>query len=421
MTAPGKNFPGQKGYPTPNSTPGEIARRIFVVPDSEEWLGLLMWAAQTLSDEWRYYQWGALTPGEAAAAWEQINIDAYLNGCPVEFPTPEGGEVPVFRVNATTGKLEQLNDDQEWEAPSGDYAVPAIPARGGTEEDAICLAAANAANVLEELYEQITDGIAAGNELDEILLAVITTFVTAVGWGAAAGILFSLGFIALVAFGVVVAIIATFAADVWDDAFTEELKCVLVGCAQYDAGVVTFDYQCVLDALAHGTDALNFDQLRLFGQLAFILNAIGGADGLNQAGATTVIESASCCGVWCQEWTAAQLSADFTHDVDTSVSQFWTAAVGNAWSIYYAEMVCTWNGLAQSGSAAAINNNGTHLAFLAPLVATEFSLVYDDVDVNLGDFLFGLNAGSSPGSVTIVSLKLKGHGSRPAFIGGSAC
>jgi len=68
---------------------------------------------------------------------------------------------------------------------------------------------------------------------------------------------------------------------------------------------VTFDFQCLRDAMARYTDLLDpqvITNIRLFGQVDFILNVIG-VDGLNAAGATTAIETADCtdCNApWCR-------------------------------------------------------------------------------------------------------------------------
>jgi len=298
MTFPGKNYPGQRGFPTPNSTPSETRRRIFVVPADAEWLGLVMGAVEVLREEWRWYEWGALTPAEAAAAFNTIIIDAFENVCPPVLPG--GGR--VIRINPTTGKLEEGADDGTWQPPTGDYAVPPITPREGTPDDIRCLAAANAAHVLELLYESVTDSIAHELELSEAYAALITAFIAAVGWEFAP-IAFALATFFLAVFAVVYEIVKIIGADLWDGTFTDTLKCALYGCSSADGeGVVTFDWPCVQNALAAGTDALNFDQLRLFNQLNFMIQVIGGADGLNQAGATTAITDADCSGCdseWC--------------------------------------------------------------------------------------------------------------------------
>lgn len=309
MVHPGKNFPGQKGFPTPNSTPDDTVRRIFIVPNSEDWLGLLEGAAQVLLDEWRYYDWGAMSPAEAATAWNGIVLASYTNLC--QCALPGGGK--VIRLNPSTGHLEELGEDGEWDTPTGDYAVPPItPREGGTPEDQMCLAAANAANVLMILYESITDSIAGELETAEAYAALVTAFIAAVGWEFAP-IAFAIAAFFLTVFAVVYEIVKLIGSDLWDETFTDVLKCALYGCASDEDGVITFDWDCTQRTLAAGTDALNFDQLRLFNQLNFIIQVIGGADGLNQAGATTAITDADCSGCaptsWCYAWDVDELSS----------------------------------------------------------------------------------------------------------------
>jgi len=92
MPTPGKNYEGQRGFPTPNSTPETSACRTFRVPASDEWLGLLMAAVESLTKDYNYYNWGALTPDETALAWNDILIEAwehsFTDGCPSGIPTP---------------------------------------------------------------------------------------------------------------------------------------------------------------------------------------------------------------------------------------------------------------------------------------------------------------------------------------------
>lgn len=382
MTFPGKNYPGQRGFPTPNSTPSETRRRIFVVPADAEWLGLVMGAVEVLREEWRWYEWGALTPAEAAAAFNTIIIDAFENVCPPMLPG--GGR--VIRINATTGKLEEGADDGTWEPPTGDYAVPPITPREGTPDDIRCLAAANAAHVLELLYESVTDSIAHELEVSEAYAALVTAFIAAVGWEFAP-IAFALAAFFLAVFAVVYEIVKIIGADLWDGTFTDTLKCALYNCSSADGeGVVTFDWTCAQNALAAGTDALNFDQLRLFNQLNFIIQVIGGADGLNQAGATTAITEADCSGCNVEEtchlyspmvpepdtgWTYSQSNdgvtlfgdydsgtfADMKTLVLNSVNVQWTALVGTGSIVNQGCTLTVWSDDVYPGGHAVTQND----------------------------------------------------------------
>jgi len=290
MPTPGKNFPGQKGFPTPNSTPDDTVRRIFVVPNSDEWLGLLEGAVQVLLDEWRYYDWGAMTPAEAASAFNSIVLASYANVCPgVPNSVPR-----IIRLNPDTGAVEEVGEDGEWQPSTGDYAVPAVPPR---ETDPVCLAAANAANVLQILYEDLSDywnsELTADEAATNFLLAVAALIAAPFGLVGEAIVA-----IAALVFRVAYELLEFITADLWTSDFTANLVCILVDCASNVDGVVTFDYECFNNKLAAQTNVfdLTASQLRLFGQIQWMLNTIGGVDALNSAGATTAITDYDCSG-----------------------------------------------------------------------------------------------------------------------------
>lgn len=308
MTVPGKNAPGLKGYPTPNAIPEDIGYRVFRFPDSDEWVGLLMGAAYELTKAYNFYEWGELTPEEAAEAWKLIVDQAPYESCGCN--QPGGGR--VLRLNAV-GKIEQLTDG-EWTDPTDDYAIPPVPPRTEpTADERRCLAAANAAEVLKQLYEAVADAVADGADEAEakaVLIAAATIIIG--GW-------LGLALAALV--GLVLGLFVSFleiaefiGADLWTTEFDDILRCILYECCSSDEDdVVTFDFQCVREGMAASTDILDpqvLTNIRLFGQIDFILNTIG-VDGLNAAGATTSIETADCddcsnCQVWegddLQDW-----------------------------------------------------------------------------------------------------------------------
>lgn len=319
MTFPGKNYPGQKGFPTPNSTPSETRRRIFVVPADAEWLGLIMGAAEVLREEWRWYQWGALTPAEAAAAFNTIIIDAFENVCPPVLPG--GGR--VIRLNPLTGVVEEGADDGTWQPPTGDYAFPAIPAR---ETDAICLAAANAANVLQLLYENITDSAGALLTLEEAIAAFIVACLEVIGVAAAAAAGALIAIVGAI-FAVVYFTASFLLSDLWDVNFTAQLVCLLVECATDTDGVVTFGWDCFWESLANQTNAfdLTSDQIRLYAQIMFILQVIGGADGLNAAGATTAITDYDCSD--CNDVHCFTIDFEATDGSEFGVTQLFAGGV----------------------------------------------------------------------------------------------
>lgn len=425
MPAPGKNAPGLRGFPTPNSVPDESGYTVFRFPNDNEWVGLLLGAAQLLTKAYNFYQWGELTPDEAAAAWQVIVDQAPYNGCPATLPG--GGR--IIRLNHLTGRLEELGDDGEWSEPSGDYAVPPVtPREGGTPQDQRCLAAANAAHVLEVLYESITDSISHDLEAAEAYTALVAAFVAAVGWEFAP-IAFALAAFFLVVFEVVYEIVKVLAADVWDGTFTATLKCALYDCSDDTDGVVTFDWTCVRNKLAEGTDALNFDQLRLFNQLNFIIQVIGGADGLNLAGATTSIDTADCSdceGSWCWTWDTDALNAggDWTHDADESYSQIYTSAPAGAFSFTFAELEYAWNFVdGGGGSGAVIRCDGDNVAEQFPLFGGTGVITYDGATLIPDDLLIAGNTDSPSGGGTFVITRftMRGAGATPGFIDGEAC
>lgn len=305
MPPDGKYAEGLKGFPTPNLVPADGGYIVFKIPRDNEWAGLILGAAQLLAQSYNWYQWGDMTPDEAAEAFRVIVNQAPYDTCGCN--QPSGSR--VLRIN-NDGHIQQLTDG-EWTEPTDDYAIPPVPPREEpTCEERRCAAAANAANVLQQLYEEVADAVAEGADEAEALAVMIGTAVIIIGgWlGLALAALVGLitgGFFAFLE-------IAEFmTADLWTSDFTEKLKCFLYECSSCDGDVVTFDFQCVRDKMAKYTDILDpnvITNIRLFGQVDFILNVIG-VDGLNAAGATTAIEIFDCgeCAPDC-------ISIDFTEE-----------------------------------------------------------------------------------------------------------
>lgn len=287
-------------FPTPTSVPEDIACRTFRIPSDAAWLGLFMGAVSLLMDPENYQQFdGGITPEEAAAAAAGVIewvYDHAEDGCTTcLLPTGE----PIVRIGPG-GAVQELTPEG-WQTPTGDMTPPEVPARsGGTPQDQMCLAAANAMNTLKILYETISDawngGLTNAETLSELLLAIAAIIAAAVALWAAAIIA-----LVIVVWDIIYDTLEYVLADLWDANVDEAVQCILFQCATNDAGVVTFDYDCVIAKLAANTDvtsSLTFDQLRLFGQLVYILQFIGG-DGLNLAGATTAITSADCTSCIC--------------------------------------------------------------------------------------------------------------------------
>jgi len=103
----GKHFEGQRGYPTPDTLPEDTACRVFRVPASDEWLGVLMWAAEQLTKPENWYDWGSYSPQDAADAWEAIVEQAYEDsltgtcGGSTNVPTPFWDDVSDVDDEAT--------------------------------------------------------------------------------------------------------------------------------------------------------------------------------------------------------------------------------------------------------------------------------------------------------------------------------
>jgi len=114
-----------------------IAGYLLFLFDDKEWAQYILGALEVLQYGYNWYQSGDLSPDEAAEAFRLIVQDAPYNlrTC----PNPAGGK--IFRISAS-GHTEEYSDAGEWTDPTGEAAIPPIPAReGGTEADQNCLAA----------------------------------------------------------------------------------------------------------------------------------------------------------------------------------------------------------------------------------------------------------------------------------------
>lgn len=284
----------RKDFLTPPSEGSGVTCRTLRTPSDKEWLGVFNSALLTLTEAWRWEQVNLtdLTVEQAVAQCEEI-LAMFWSSSDCDVCTLPTGE-PIIRI-APDGSIEQLTPEG-WQPPTGDYAIPPVPPReGGTESDQICLAAANAVNVLKILYEELSDyynGNLTNAEAITAWLLVVATLIA----GAISLALAAILAIASVLFDVLYDSLEFIGADLWTSDVDDAMRCILKDCATNDDGVVTFDFQCVIDAFAAQTNpfgGLTFDELRLFGQVVYMLQMIGG-DGLNLAGATTAITEADC-------------------------------------------------------------------------------------------------------------------------------
>lgn len=269
--------------------------RTLTIPSSREWLGIFNSALLEMTKAYNYEQVNDtdLTPEEVAA----YCFDQYVSwlsstcggGVPCVIP---GTELPPFRIGPAGRVQQQVGET--WVDPEGDYYLPPPDARTNPSEiDRICLAAANAANALEQVYEDMID--AYNTDVDPAFGAI--AYAGANGTVMLAALGFITGGLALVMYGVFTLFYEAFqwlTTDVWDDEFTNELVCILIDNATDTAGVVTFDYAGVMDAIARKVeleDALI--DIRRFGQITYMMQFIG-EQGLNLAGATTAITTPDC-------------------------------------------------------------------------------------------------------------------------------
>jgi len=335
-----------KQFVTPPTLPEDVVCRILEIPNSKEWLGIFNSALLDLLNQYEYLQVNDtdLTIDETIAKCHEI-IYAYFDtgvcGSGDECTLPAG--LPVVRLGAG-GFIEQLVGSA-FVPPEGEYALPPPDARTEpTAQERRCLAAANAENVLAQLYEMVSDMVAADVDEQEILLAIafFAETILFVAFGFLLPALVLLLFAAWVAF---LEIAEFMTADLWDAAFSEKLRCILYDCATDDGDVVTFDFNCVNETMAAGVDLLAptaLVDLRLFGQVSFLLSIIG-AQGLNIAGATTEVETADCsdCGAWCHEFDLRETDGGFTAGTAPECPSGWSALwhSGTGWGTEAAQEV----------------------------------------------------------------------------------
>lgn len=360
-------------YLTPDEIPEGTDCRPLFIPASSDWLAIVSGAITELSLRWNWEQQGSVTVDEAVARMDEM-IQTFYEALCCSLP---GGEA-ILRLD-DTGHIQQLINGA-WEEPTGDYSIPPVPSR---EEPTIaerkCAAAANAANVLAQLYEEVSDAVGAGASEAEALAILVGAATTIIGsWlGFAVAPLVAL---ALAAFKAFLEIAEFMTADLWDEQFTDLVKCRLLNCANDEGDVITFDFNCFRESLAQYTDILdpNFvNNIRLFGQLDFILNVIG-ADGLNAAGATTAVEGdCTDCGDWCVTIDLADDDGGLTN----ICSLFPSATCG----CVYTPGVGWTNGLGATGSGVT-RFSIMQLDFTACFIR-RVVLVADPYGMGAGDFV----------------------------------
>jgi hypothetical protein len=277
---------------TPDSIPEGGDCRPLSIPADSVWLALVSGALTELTLPYNWEKFGALTVQETIDQM-QLMIDNYYDAACCICTTP--GDYRVTRISPE-GHLEELGSDGTWQPASGDYAIPAPTARtDGTEPDQNCLAAKNATNVMFTLYESLSDSWQSSLSADEAITALITSAVAAIGFEFAP-ITWSIAATGFVIFEALFAALQYVTADLWTDTFSQEFTCLLLGCVNNDAGVVTFDWNCFNNALLAQVNNMGLSevQMRLYVQIGYLLLFIGGVDGLNLAARTTSITNDDC-------------------------------------------------------------------------------------------------------------------------------
>jgi len=314
MSEIGKFAQGLRGFPTPDTPTGGSSYLLFYFP-SPEWAQYILGASQLLASHFNWYKAGDLEPDEAAYQFHCIIDQAPYNL--TDCGLPMGGR--VARLDAL-GSWEVLDGDS-WSEPSGVYEIPPPePRTEPTDEEKKCAAAANASNTIKTIYEALADEYATNHDLA----------LFAIGIGVSIG-LFLAGPLGLLAASFVQVALASVAemfiayafltADVWNDSFDDQFKCILLQNAVVNPdGSVHFGFDQVRNDLVNEL-ALSIDftlsQQRLALQVGAILGFTG-SEGLDIAGGTTAITDADCsdCGNgWCQRWdfTISQYDWQFVH------------------------------------------------------------------------------------------------------------
>jgi len=279
-------------YLTPDEIPEDDVCRPLSIPAGTDWLAFFGGALTELTKAYNWQQWGAVSVEDTVAKMQEIIDNWYTVPCEA-CSTPGGYR--VIRIGAG-GHIEQLDENGDWVDATDEYHIPPPDAReGGTEQDQICLASANAVNAIKTLYESLSDSFASTLSTIEAFDAMVGVATLYFGFEFAPITYGIYAFLSAIFQGVYLAL-SYLTADLWTDDFSSQIECFLIDCATNDAGVVTFDWDCFnehLNSLANDF-SLSELQIRLYLQFGFILQFIGGVDGLNLAGGTTELTTADC-------------------------------------------------------------------------------------------------------------------------------
>ena len=409
------------------------------VPDDAEWIAKFYGQLFMLSQQIWWDRDEAHTAKDVAARWLEVYLATLAGNCCDEgIPTiPPAYEIDleftlkIIRV-LFDGTIQQLIDGV-WDEPQGPYEIPEIPARTEpTSSERKCLAARNAALTWEEFYEQATDAYAEFNTqiaVVEELLNAIALVMGAFGQASAAS---NISFAQTLfetfyeAFGLVTG-------DVWNNAFTDEITCIFLAHAVDTSGVITFDYQAIIEDLhtLRYEAGLDADRQILLAQVEYLFGLVG-SPGLDLTGATTIVSTYDChyCEDWCYFINFGVSNGGFA--AQGANSGVWTSGLGWQGQVFssqntrYQEVAKTFTSTyihqitfgydKVAGSGA---NNATALRVYNGATQVGVSTtnlqgldLFQTITINgpVTKIYWALNNGTSGSANTFESLRITGHG-----------
>jgi hypothetical protein len=306
----------RRAWLTPDAPTSETERcRRISVPDDLLLVAAVTGALLPLTQADNWEESGSMTADEAAdimstafEAFVASDCEGETGGGECALPEIDG---PVFRINPSTGRWEQL-DNGTWVEPTGEYAIPEPDARPEeTAEEQKCSAASNAVHALHTLYDGTIDFY--DTEVDPLLNQVELAGEIAIAIGSAFGPI-SAAWMALSGFAweAFSQALAEIAKDDWTEEFEQELVCILKSNMEITDGVAHFNFGMVNSDLVGFILPVIDEFVRVRWQVWYLLQSIGG-QGLDAAGATTAVEGdCSECGNWCVYLTPAALGFQIT-------------------------------------------------------------------------------------------------------------
>lgn len=312
---------GNLGYPTPEDIPVECAYRLAKLPSSAAWLAVFMGMLEQGLDEanWQQFE-GGITREQAAAVWADIIDGMYagaeagvvvdvrqntLNPCLLEktmdgttwvtFADTSLCSSPPLAQYGPTGRLQFWNGFGYFDVPDGpwvdqppqDYFTGLQPSGPQlTQTNNQCVAAANAGNVLYQLFLDI-----GNNLIGQIPDNPLTTGVAAFGGDTALGLLFGAAVVPFVDFAIALFFAgyqALFEVTDFSGADRRKLICLINAHMSGSAGAWVLDWSAIRAGLA--TSGISSDVQNLLRQELDLI----GYDGLQIAAKTTAIATYSC-------------------------------------------------------------------------------------------------------------------------------